>query len=293
MTGKRGLFLIILGIAILGMLGLSIGLTGLSLQPGDLFPLLGLFQIGNYGLIDLPGGQVFLQAIRIIYLIALLVTPIMIIYLIVSPTARRQFLRLFLRSLPFILGLYLVSVVLIRLRANNPTANPFNLGGSGDQSGPAGLPAPVPIIPGLSETSIVLISVALSLVTVSIIGYLLWLLWRRRQDELSPNRLIARQAESALDVLQAGGDLKNTIIRCYYQMSAVINEQRGILRSQAMTPHEFEEYLSAQGLPDEPIHQLTHLFEQVRYGDLPAGPVEEQVALNSLTAIVEACGRTG
>jgi len=38
------------------------------------------------------------------------------------------------------------------------------------------------------------------------------------------------------------------------------------------------------------VHQLTHLFEEVRYGDLPAGPAEEQVALNSLTAIVEACG---
>ena len=101
------------------------------------------------------------------------------------------------------------------------------------------------------------------------------------------------QAQSALDALQAGGDLKNTIIKCYYQMCAVINEHRGILRSQTMTPHEFEDYLASKGLPGEPVHQLTHLFEDVRYGNLLAGAAEEQVALNSLTAIIEACGRTG
>jgi len=136
----------------------------------------------------------------------------------------------------------------------------------------------------------VIISVILSIVMVSIIGAVLWILWRRNKHDLSPNRLIARQAQSALEALQAGGDLKNTIIRCYYQMSAVINQQRGIQRSQVMTAHEFEEYLAKNGLPGEPVHQLTHLFEEVRYGDLPAGPAEEQVALNSLTAIVEACG---
>jgi hypothetical protein len=139
----------------------------------------------------------------------------------------------------------------------------------------------------------VLISVILSLITVSIIGGALWMLWRRRKLDLSPNRLIARQAQSALDALQAGGDLKNTIIRCYYQMSAVINQQRGIQRSQTMTPHEFEEYLASNGLPGEPVHLLTRLFENVRYGNLPAGTAEEQVALNSLTAIIEACGGKG
>jgi hypothetical protein len=72
-------------------------------------------------------------------------------------------------------------------------------------------------------------------------------------------------------------------------MSAVINQQRGIQRSQAMTPHEFEEYLATNGLPGAPVHQLTHLFEEVRYGDITAGSAEEQVALNSLTAIIEAC----
>jgi hypothetical protein len=232
-----------------------------------------------------------LQAVRLIYLIALIVTPIMMIYMIVSPTARRRFLKILARSLPFILGFFLVIEFLKSLHATNSPNTPISLGGLGNQSGQTGIPTPTPLIPGPSETAIVLISVILSLISVAIIGGALALLWRRRQDKITPNRLIARQAQSALDALQAGGDLKNTIIRCYYQMSAVINEQRGILRSQTMTPHEFEAYLSTNGLPGEPVHQLTHLFEEVRYGDQAVGPLEEQAALNSLTAIVEACGR--
>jgi hypothetical protein len=289
MTGKRRVFLIILGIAILGMLGLAIGLTGLSLLPGDLLILSGMLQIGNYQGFDMPGGQALLQFIRIIYLLAIVTLPIMMIYLIISPTARRRLLKFLLRSLPFFLGLYLFILFLKRLQGDNTSDTPLLLGAPAKQAVPGVIP-PLAPIPDPSETAIVLISVILSLVMVSIIGVALWLLWRRSKPDLSPNRLIARQAQSALDALQAGGDLKNTIIRCYYQMSAVINQQRGIQRSKAMTPHEFEQYLATNGLPGEPVHQLTHLFEEVRYGDLPAGAAEEQAALNSLTAIIEACG---
>jgi hypothetical protein len=289
MAGKRRIIFIVLGVAILGMLGLSIGLTGLFLQPGDLLPLTGDLPIGNYQGFDMPGGMAILQIIRVIYIIAFLTVPIMMIYLIISPTARKRLLKFLLRSLPFFLGIYLFILFLQRLQGNNITDTPLQIGGPAIPPGPGVIPTLAPI-PDPSETAIVLISVILSVVMVSIIGVALWFLWRRRKLDDSPNRLIARQAQSALDALQAGGDLKNTIIRCYYQMSAVINQQRGIQRSQAMTAHEFEEYLSKNGLPGEPVHQLTHLFEEVRYGDLPAGAAEEQIAMNSLSAIIEACG---
>lgn len=289
MTGKRRVFFIILGAAMLGMLGLSIGLTGLSLKPGDLLPLSGALPYGNYEGLDLPGGQALLQFIRIIYIIALLTIPLMMIYLIISPDARRRLLKFLIRSLPFLLGLYLFILFLKRLAGNNISGTPTQAGLPAIQPVPGVIPTQAPI-PGPSETAIVIISVILSLITVSIIGGVIWLIWRRSKLDSSPNQQIARQAQSALDALQAGGDLKNTIIRCYYQMSAVINQQRGIQRSQTMTPHEFEQYLSSNGLPGEPVHQLTHLFEEVRYGDLLAGATEEQVALNSLSAIIEACG---
>lgn len=293
MTGKRRVFLIVLGMAILGMLGLSIGLTGLPLQPGSLLPFSGSLGFGPYQFPDIPGGEAVLQAIRLIYIIALVVLPFMMIYLIISPSARRQFLKFLARSLPFVIGLYLFTVMIKRLQGNQAGDNPLLLGGSGDQPGLPGLAAPAAAIPEPSDTAIVLITVSISLVMVAIIGWALFMIWRKNHLDQSPNRRIARQAQSALDDLRAGGDLKSTIIRCYYQMSAVLNEQRGLLRSQAMTPHEFEQFLTANGLPGEPIHQLTHLFEEVRYGDLAAGAPEEQAALSSLSAIIEACGRTG
>ena len=57
-----------------------------------------------------------------------------------------------------------------------------------------------------------------------------------------------------------------------------------------MTPREFEVYLTQNGMPREPVQQLTRLFELVRYGAVTAAPADEQHAVASLTAIVEACG---
>jgi hypothetical protein len=58
-----------------------------------------------------------------------------------------------------------------------------------------------------------------------------------------------------------------------------------------MTTHEFEEILQGKGLPDEPIHQLTLLFEDVRYGNLNPGEADETRAISSLGAIVSALRR--
>jgi hypothetical protein len=58
-----------------------------------------------------------------------------------------------------------------------------------------------------------------------------------------------------------------------------------------MTPSEFEQALQGKGLPREPVHQLTHLFEEVRYGARQVGEREERQAIDSLSAIVAACTR--
>ena len=59
-----------------------------------------------------------------------------------------------------------------------------------------------------------------------------------------------------------------------------------------MTPHEFERILQERGLPRGPVHDLTQLFEQVRYGGYNPGRQEERVAVSSLSAIVTACQRS-
>jgi hypothetical protein len=129
--------------------------------------------------------------------------------------------------------------------------------------------------------------VALLLVTaVAGLGYYLWLNFRPLDPPLVE---LAREAQSAVDSLRSGGRLYDIVIRCYHEMSRTLSESRGIKRQDAMTPREFESYLAAMGLPQEPIRGLTRLFEEARYGAKEPGPEEEEQAIASLTAIVEAC----
>ena len=113
--------------------------------------------------------------------------------------------------------------------------------------------------------------------------------WRSRRRTGSRIQLLADEAQAALESLQAGNDLKNTIIRCYADMSRVVKEQRGIQRAVDMTPIEFESQLVKLGLPADPVHDLTRVFQDVRYGNHEPGEREERQAILSLTAIVDAC----
>jgi len=53
-----------------------------------------------------------------------------------------------------------------------------------------------------------------------------------------------------------------------------------------MTTREFEDVLEAAGFPYDPIHELTRLFEAVRYGNWQPTPVDEQNAIQCLEAIM-------
>jgi hypothetical protein len=53
-----------------------------------------------------------------------------------------------------------------------------------------------------------------------------------------------------------------------------------------MTTREFENLLEIAGVPHNPIHQLTQLFEAVRYGNWQPNPIDEQKAIHCLEAIM-------
>ena len=110
--------------------------------------------------------------------------------------------------------------------------------------------------------------------------------------QASPLERLAVEAQQALADLQSGGDLKNTVLRCYREMSRILSEERGITRPRDMTPREFEQRLAAVGLRDEHLRRLTRLFERVRYGARQAGEHEEREAVACLGAIARTYGRT-
>jgi Domain of unknown function (DUF4129) len=97
---------------------------------------------------------------------------------------------------------------------------------------------------------------------------------------------VGLEAEKAWRELKIGLGLKGVIIKCYRQMSLALEKEQGIERKECMTTGEFENLLEAAGVPRDPIHQLTRLFEAVRYGNWQPGPLDEQNAIYCLEAIM-------
>jgi len=98
--------------------------------------------------------------------------------------------------------------------------------------------------------------------------------------------LMGLGAQNALQALKSGLGLKNVIVKCYRQMSLALEQEQGIERKDSMTTREFENLLETAGVPHDPIHQLTQLFEAVRYGNWQPNPIDEQKAIHCLEAIM-------
>lgn len=141
-----------------------------------------------------------------------------------------------------------------------------------------------------SPILIYFISVILLLILAGITWRLLrpWLL--QRGESTLPLNDIASIARISLDDLSDGQQWEDVIVRAYLQMSEIARDRRGIQRQQAMTPKEFATRLELAGLPADPVHCLTHLFEKVRYGGRTAEENEIVKAKRCLKAILEACG---
>jgi hypothetical protein len=131
---------------------------------------------------------------------------------------------------------------------------------------------------------------------------LVWLVWiglgamiivlgiwasNRRTKNLRAGDLVELEAERAIQALKKGQDFKNVIVQCYQQMSAALQKERGIELEDTMTAREFEHLLEAKGLPRDPVHQLTQLFEAARYSLRQFTPADEQEAFDCLSAIVQ------
>jgi Domain of unknown function (DUF4129) len=131
---------------------------------------------------------------------------------------------------------------------------------------------------------------------------LVWLVWiglgimllvlgiwvsKRRTQKRHAGDPVTLEAEYAMQALQKGLDFKNVIVQCYRQMSAALQKEQGIELENSMTAREFERLLEAKGLPRDPVHQLTQLFEAARYSLRQFTPADEQTAFECLNTIVQ------
>jgi hypothetical protein len=287
MTRHKKLGIIFLsGIAVAAMVLLPAGLSDLELLPGQPFSIETESHPGEGEFGPLPGGEFLLVLVRAFFALAWLSLPFFIIYFIISPEFRKRALRM----LVSLLWAYAFYIVLTRVRPDL-----FDVGKGMRLTPPQGQAlSPVPVADFVANPPRWLALVAalgLAVLLAALLVGTAWFVWRRIHRPASPGPLeqLAQQARDALESLRAGDDLKNTVIRCYFEMVRVLDEQRGIKRQVDMTPREFEIRLERAGLPDEHVRRLTRLFEAVRYGAKDVGENEERRAVACLTAIVEAC----
>lgn len=279
-----------LGIGGVAIIFLSAGLSRLELLPGHAFPLGRILQaIINspgtpFAAMPLPG--ILWSVLIILFWILLL---IWIITFILRPEARKYLLRRMMTYLIWFLFIYILMNALQSLPPWGERLIPPE----------AALPEPSTLLedflrpPAFIANPPQWLVFAISVSLIALLLGLIWFFWQRlpRLAE-GPLERLAQEAHQALEELRTGSDLKDTIMRCYREMSRVLSEQQGIQRPNSMTPREFEQVLSKSGLRDEHIQQLTRLFEGVRYGAKAPGEREEREAIACLTAIVQAYGKS-
>ena len=274
----RTLFFVFIALAALFLL--SSGLSELEFSYGEPFSMLREAEAEG-GELELPPfrGR-YVRIILYIFAGLQLLLPLAIVYFLISREARRRVLRTLL-SLSWIVALYFLIRSGLNTFPQSEALLPDTL--------PLGeaLPTDVEFAYRAPQWLVIVMTIGLAIsIATLLVGIALYI---RRRIQRKPSSLeqLAQEAQEAIDALQAGADLKNTVIRCYHEMSLILFEQRGMKRTEAMTPREFERDLEDSGLPGEQVRALTRLFEMVRYGAKIPDEGEEKIAIDSLSSIVD------
>ena len=281
MQGQQRRLFFSLCVTIGALVVLAAGLPQLVFRPGRPFALPAAPEAaGAPPALPQLGADSFWRVVLPLIFMALLVS--LVFGLIFSARLRRELLLRLVGMITALLFIYLMVGLLRRMPPQFEQA----LSASGQPAAQAAGAEQLPAFVAQPPQWLVLV---VSLAVIALLSGGIWLLWRRRHEPENP---LVAPAARALASIEAGDDLRDTVLRCYLEMSRLLSEQRGIVRQQAVTPREFEQQLMAAGLRDGHIQQLTRLFEGVRYGARRATQRDERAAVDCLTAIVETYGRS-
>lgn len=274
-----------LGSGIVALLLLAGALGSLTLAPGRSFSL----DFSWLTRVETAQGEIRAEwlfvALRLLILISFVLTPIALIMALLDRRLRQQVLRGMAT-----LGLLFLGVWALQQLGRPPLAEREQPTEAVSIVEDDALPVDTFTEPsGLVVWSV---SVGVALLLLAAVGAVLWMAWRRGQEERLPLTRLAQEAEIALEALRDGSDLRSVIIRCYAEMERVVARTRGLQRQDAMTAREFEGQLRRLGLPERPVADLVELFEAARYGLHEPAKAEENQAVESLSAIVAACRGT-
>jgi hypothetical protein len=275
---KRNILIILL-LVLLAMLVVSGALPGVELQPSTPFP-------GADGENDSRVPLIFKSVVNSDGLANAIVSGILglailvfLFYFLVNFLLHSD-IRRFLRNM--LLLILLISLVLIFPKTS--IKQPVSESGDAAHSTLAS-PGTYTVAP-IGEPPETFIWIILIILIAAVLLLSLWLVFRRRNAAPHPDKIL-RQAQAAVDSLQKGEAFQSVILRCYMEMTRVLQEEQGIERETNLTAREFMEYLQKRGISPSPIHDLTLLFESARYGPLPPSEKDEQLGLASLHEIIQ------
>lgn len=283
---RRLWVLLFLAVSTVSVIVLAGSLPRLELRPGEPFTLEEpkpgtAAQDADLGE-PVAAPDFWAKLLLVMWIGMLACVPIGIVLLVVSPEARRQALR-------YVGPILILLVILLLPRTNTEELAVLETPAAATMSAPVSEATPSVFTPDpprwLAHSTNILLGIVAALALVGLLSLVL----RRRGRRLSPLEQLAWEAQKAITAIQGGADLRDTIMRCYFEMSRVLRQERGISREAAMTPREFESQLADLGLPEAPVRELTRLFEAVRYGTKIPDTADERRALSSLSAVVEVC----
>ncbi len=286
MWAKRKALLLLSATGLLTLI-LAMSLSTLTLSAGEPFSL-GKTAVKAPGTSTVSGGEGLLWLLRGIAALMVIFVPIHIITSLLSAQGRKRLVRQLIAA-AILFGI--VAYLLEHPPKADEAATVANSEQSSGEVADGTPPAPFPEDEAPPWLAIMVILFA-SAFGVGLIWASLWFLQPRSTRIPLSLQSLSKTAQDTLDSLRSGEDFRTAIIRCYYEMNQVIKQERGISREISMTPHEFETYLVSRGLPQTAVETLTHLFEQVRYGNVSPHTDDELIAVDCLSKIVDSCQST-
>lgn len=276
--------IIYLGLAVIALMVLAAGLSNLELRPGEI-----LFAPSEQRSIEVAEntGEATITPYMIVSRQSgLALAAVIFLAISVYAAHRSKEVRAGLITILVFVGLYMGIISLYRAFYEPPEQEEYDV--LQKPAEPERLPADLLDNPPDVTDWISILTTGGIILTI---GAAAWFFWRNRDRFLNrkpPLEIITDEVGAALADLRAGADLKDAVMRCYYDMGQSLRKGMGLVRQEGMTPREFEAVLEKAGLPSPAVQQLTRLFERVRYGRQAASERDTLEAVDCLEAIIQA-----
>jgi hypothetical protein len=275
---KRITLLFLVG-TLVSLIMLSGSLSNLQLHAGAPFPSAGDFSSETrFFTTPSPGNANSLTLLKGIFALIFLFLMIYVTARFVALVNIKRLIRLLSIMTAMLALIILISHIPITPSTPHPSETTIN---------PISPRFEYPVSPlGQPPGELILLVLIAFIVAVGLLVFKVLGIWLK---QTGMTKQILHEAESAMNEIKSGENLRNVIFRCYIQMAHVFQEERKIERNYNMTVREFEDWLEEKGFPIVPIHQLTHLFEKARYGTQLTMKEDEKMAVESLDEIIRFC----